>query len=78
MWNYSEISNQPCFFELVCNSDEILKIPFNICAKFVELCEAFDFELFAEGKVVRLQTTLGGRARVLVGLRSNRVNLTLS
>ena len=50
MWNYSEISNQPCFFELVCNSDEILKIPFNICAKFVELCEVFDFELFAEGK----------------------------
>ena len=37
MWNYSEISNQPCFFELVCNSEEILKIPFNICAKFVEL-----------------------------------------
>ena len=49
MWNYSEISNQPCFFELVCNSDEILKIPFNIALNLWSF-EAFDFELFAEGK----------------------------
>ena len=38
----------------------------------------FDLSCLQREKVVRLQTTLGGRARVLVGLRSNRVNLTLS
>ena len=41
MWNYSEISNQPCFFELVCNSDEILKIPFNIALNLWSF-EAFE------------------------------------